>query len=796
MFYSYVKLGIAALLPVILSLVLHFIERGKAFSRISQKAWQVICGVAFGILAIIGTEFGVSINGAMMNARDAAVLCAGLLFGGPAGIIAGLIGGIERWIAVAWGVGSYTRVACSISTALAGFYAALLRKNMFDDKKPNWGISMAVGVVMEVFHLSMVFFTNMSDPLTAMRVVKVCTVPMILANGLSVMLASMALGIVSRELGAKNGKDSVRISQTIQKWLFVTVILAFFATSYFVFSLQTRLAEADIQETLDEAVADVERTIGTSAEDLLVGESGFVTISEAKPGDEVGAGEVVSIMRGDVACFKEHVVYNGLLIEVFLPSSEALQKRNIALYVNTFMEILVFAILFSLVYMLIKRVVVDQIEKVNASLGRITQGNLDETVNVRSNKEFASLSDDINSTVDTLKHYIADAAARIDSELQFAREIQTSALPDVAGLFGSAKDFDVFACMDTAKEVGGDFYDCYVTNGNILHFLVADVSGKGIPAAMFMMRAKTELKSLTEAGLPIGDVFTRGNDALCDGNEAGMFVTAWQGDINLNDGKLSFVNAGHNPPVIKHADGSFSFLKARSGLVLAGMEGMKYKAQELQLQSGDIVFLYTDGVTEADDGTGALFGEQRLLDVLNSREFSSMKELCEHVRSCVDSFVGDAPQFDDITMLAFRYIGAPSITVQNATLDDVPRVTEFIESKLREIPACTQKTIIQMNVAIDEVFSNIVNHGYAGTSGPVTVTFKEKQEPHTLFVKFEDEGIPYNPLTKEDPDITLSASERGIGGLGIFMVRKTMDDMKYRYENGKNILTITKRLDK
>ncbi len=200
-------------------------------------------------------------------------------------------------------------------------------------------------------------------------------------------------------------------------------------------------------------------------------------------------------------------------------------------------------------------------------------------------------------TVAALKRYIDEAAARIDKELEFAKNIQSSALPSVFPAFPQRKDFDIHATMHTAKEVGGDFYDFYITDGNILNFLIADVSGKGIPAAMFMMRAKTQLKSLTESGLSMDEVFTRGNNGLCEGNDAGMFVTAWQGGLNLETGLVSFANAGHNPPLVKHKDGSFEYLKSRAGLVLAGMEGLKYKEQELNLSAGDIIFLYTDGVT-------------------------------------------------------------------------------------------------------------------------------------------------------------------------------------------------------
>lgn len=173
-----------------------------------------------------------------------------------------------------------------------------------------------------------------------------------------------------------------------------------------------------------------------------------------------------------------------------------------------------------------------------------------------------------------------------------------------------------------------------------------------------------------------------------------------------------------------------------------------------------------------------------------------MQELCGFIKTEVDAFVGEAPQFDDITMVALKYIGtppAPSIHFDAARIEDIPLVTEFVESEMEKLD-CPMKTVIQINIAIDEIYSNIVHYGYPAAPGPVTVELIVKDDPRAVCIRFSDEGIPYNPLTKEDPDVTLAAEERSIGGLGIYMVKKTMDDIKYKYENGQNILTIKKML--
>lgn len=355
------------------------------------------------------------------------------------------------------------------------------------------------------------------------------------------------------------------------------------------------------------------------------------------------------------SCYCMHKVAEGYHVVAVMPKSEAALSRNVSVGVTTVMQTIIFASLFALIFILVKRLVVDNIYKVNDSLSAITEGNLDTVVDVRSHVEFDELSDDINSTVNTLKKYISEAEARIDAELAFAKAIQHSALPSVFPPYPNRKEFDISATMHTAKEVGGDFYDFYFVDDDTLAFLVADVSGKGIPAAMFMMTSKTLLKSYAETGMSVEEVFTDANEKLCEGNEAGMFVTAWMGLLNTKTGLVTFANAGHNPPIVKHSDGSFSYLKTRPGFVLAGMEGIRYRKNEYQLEKGDVIFLYTDGVTEAMNSANELYGEDRLIKVLERNADSGTQRICDAVKADVDSFVGDAPQFDDITMLCLKY---------------------------------------------------------------------------------------------------------------------------------------------
>ncbi|MBO5667227.1 MAG: SpoIIE family protein phosphatase, partial [Firmicutes bacterium] len=378
---------------------------------------------------------------------------------------------------------------------------------------------------------------------------------------------------------------------------------------------------------------------------------------------------------------------------------------------------------------------------------------------------------------------------RFDKDLEIAKKIQHSALPSVFPPYPNRKDFCIFASMDAAKEVGGDFYDFYLLDENHLAFVVADVSGKGIPGAMFMMTSKTLIKSHTESGLAVNDVFTQVNAQLCENNEAGMFVTAWMGILDLETGLIRYANAGHNPPVVRHKDGSYEYLKGKANFVLAGMDGLRYKEQQLQLQPGDEIYLYTDGVTEAHDINKKLFGEERLLASLNATAGMTVAEVCRKVKADVDAFQGEAEQFDDITMMCVRLNEVENNMLSvTPTMETIPQVAAFVEEHLEkaEVP---MKLTMKLLVAVDEIYSNIVRYSGA-TDAQVRIT----KETDTLRIIFRDTGKPYNPLDAKEPDVTASAKDRSIGGLGIFMVRKMMDDVEYMYKDGQNVLTLSMKV--
>ena len=254
----------------------------------------------------------------------------------------------------------------------------------------------------------------------------------------------------------------------------------------------------------------------------------------------------------------------------------------------------------------------------------------------------------------------ARARALRAKELAMAADIQENAIPRVFPPFPSEKRIDLFASMKPAREVGGDFYDFYFTAPGRLAFLVADVSDKGVPAALFMMRAKTLLKNLAQTGRPLDEVVAAANEALCEGNAANMFVTAWVGEIDLVSGTVRYVNAGHNPPVVLRAkDGSAAYLRSRPGLVLGAMPGAKYRTGEIALAPGDALYLYTDGITEQTDSNGVLFGEERLRAGLEGGAVLAHPETCTGtVLALVEAHAAGVEQSDDRTQLLLRWRGA------------------------------------------------------------------------------------------------------------------------------------------
>lgn len=472
------------------------------------------------------------------------------------------------------------------------------------------------------------------------------------------------------------------IRKTFQKWMLAFLVLAFFLTLSFMFRILTlqdrQSAERLMQEKCTDIAARLEREpSAVPDEDLTLGDNGYTLL--VRDGTVIASGEpsLTGTQLAELGIKEENLVSAHLtdaqiagtsgaclallaedtLILSFLPAEEIFAGRDWNMLILLFGMLILFLGMHIAISRLVQENVVQKIESVNASLSRIRAGELNEKVCVAGNTEFESLSADINSTVDALKASMAEIAERNRQEMEFAREVQQSVLPSAKQWQSAGKEFEIFASMSPAKEVGGDFFDYFLIDDDRLAFCIADVSGKGVPAALFMMNAKGLLKNLILSGKSPAEALTLANAELSETNEQKMFVTVWLGVLNYRSGELTFSNAAHNPPLLKKARAPIAWMDHKiypRGFVLGGMPKTRYQDCRISFAAGDLLFLYTDGVTEANDVSHEHYGENRLLRCLEENKTLPPEALLRAVREDLDRFVGEAEQSDDITMLILK----------------------------------------------------------------------------------------------------------------------------------------------
>ena len=516
------------------------------------------------------------------------------------------------------------------------------------------------------------------------------------------------------------------------------------------------------------------------------------------------------------------IMDNGWELLVLIPEKEIYfevvrQNSRFSLIIALFSVLILGA-----AYYLISKHINAPIRRLTTEVSQLSLGNLDVRValdGMAANDELGLLAKTFNEMTAELKESIEAKerehanVERISAELNIASEIQASMLPCVAfPPFPKRAEFDLYASMRPAKEVGGDFYDFFLVGENNIAVIIADVSGKGVPAALFMVVTMMLFRSNADAGKSPKEVMETVNKTLCGNNDTDMFVTAFLGYYDWAKGKFVYVNAGHNPPLLKTRGEGYRFLKSKPGLFLAFMEDAEFREEEITLEGGDVLYLYTDGVTEAMNPEDEQFSDPRLMAVMNKHIDDPAEDLLPLIKQEIDDFVRDAEQSDDITMLALKVnsVGGPAggKLVVEANMDKLEFVLEFVNRELEcyNFPGEILGDII---VATEEIFVNIANYAYNPTErGEVEITmgvFPPDKSPseyagekaadnsrEKLVVSFTDKGRPFNPLERVAPDLNPSLEEREIGGLGIYMVKNLMDKVDYSYRDNKNNLTITK----
>ena len=403
---------------------------------------------------------------------------------------------------------------------------------------------------------------------------------------------------------------------------------------------------------------------------------------------------------------------------------------------------------------------------------------------------------------------------RMESELQIASTIQTAMLPKIFPPFSDRSDLNIYGFVHPAKEIGGDLYDFYVRHDK-LFFCVGDVSGKGVPAALVMAMTRSFFRSSTASEEQPAMIMRLMNQALVEQNTENMFLTLFIGVLDCKTGRLDYCNAGHNAPVLITSNDSPRMdqrqttndqrLKTNNqpqmiavlpNLPLGIEPEFDYQAQTTQLQYNDVLFLYTDGLTEAENESHMQYGEKRMLQTLSAIGTSCPREIIQQIRTDVQTFVADAPQSDDLTLLSIRY-QVPALVMRN-DIQQIPTLAEWVDSL--ELPA---EMNMQIQLALEEAVSNVMLYAYPEKAGQVLVEFAKTttndqrpttydQRPTTIVFTITDSGIPFDPTQQAEADTSLSAEERQIGGLGIHLVRQIMDEVRYERFEEKNILTLVK----
>ena len=390
---------------------------------------------------------------------------------------------------------------------------------------------------------------------------------------------------------------------------------------------------------------------------------------------------------------------------------------------------------------------------------------------------------------------VTEKKNRIDSELRIARDIQMSMLPKSFLAAPEHSEIDMSGIIVPAKEVSGDLYDFYVREGK-LYFCIGDVSGKGMPAALVMAVTRSLFRSVSAHEKSPQRIVSLMNDSMADMNENDMFVTFFLGVLDLGSGHLWYCNAGHNAPVLT-GPGKAAFLDVVPNLPLGVLPGAQFEEQETDLASGQGLFLYTDGLTEAEDRDHGLFGMDRMLETLLGSCGENAETQVKSMVSSVKSHVRGIDPSDDLTILAFRFMNPTPFagTDRHLTLlndiSDIPRLHEFMQG-ITDETGMGHPLSMSLNLALEEAVSNVMLYAYpAGTEGQVDIDAHIREDCFEFVIS--DSGTPFDPTETAAPDLELDVAQRPVGGLGIYLVKRIMDSVSYRYENGKNILTMIKK---
>ena len=489
-------------------------------------------------------------------------------------------------------------------------------------------------------------------------------------------------------------------------------------------------------------------------------------------------------------------------LAIVLPNDEIfgdLHRINLTLTLIVGLGLIVLFVICSRIVRTLTR----PLKRFAASAREIARGDFNAHLpEIRSSDEMKELYDSFSYMQSELTNYIADLRKttsikeKIESELRIARDIQMGMIPKIFPPFPERNEIDLYAILNPAKEVGGDLYD-FLMDGDKLYFVIGDVSGKGVPASLFMAVTRSLFRSVLVNAQTPATVMNSLNDSISENNESNMFVTLFIGALDLKTGLLQYCNAGHNPPVIVTPDGKCERLEVIPNISVGVMESFSYKEQSLTLSNASTLVLYTDGVTEAENINQELYSEERLLNTIRRSSKMQSREMVETIISDIEAFVGENEPSDDITLLVIEYDkkrerSKQTLQISNK-IEELDKLVGFVE-QIGEHLSLPPALVVNLNLVLEEAVSNIILYAYKDQAEDKQIEISASDNEDKLTLTIIDSGEEFDPTLKNDPDISLSAEERPIGGLGIFLIKKMMDKVESQRVDGKNVLILSKNL--
>ena len=562
------------------------------------------------------------------------------------------------------------------------------------------------------------------------------------------------------------------------------------------------IAHPDKEVALHKNILDLARETKGQADNevaraMLSGERGWRSFADA-------ADDNADILDCPF-CFYAPLERTGWSMGVVLPLRSLLRPGNKAGVLFLHIIGIGVIVMFLVCFISIRRVT-RPLRSFAQSADEIAKGHIDtELPVIKTKDEMRRLHDSFETMQRSLVRQIEKTRTvnaekgRIEGELQTAREIQMSMLPKTFPAFPDRADIDVYGQQTPAKEVGGDLFDFFIRDEK-LFFCVGDVSGKGVPASLVMAVTRTLFRTVSSRESNPGKIVSSINDVTTANNESDMFVTLFLGVLDLPTGRLRYCNAGHCAPLLLGS--GVGVLPVAPNLPLGIVEKFEFQRQEAIVSPGTTIFLYTDGLTEAENTRHELFGDSRLLEAASEvfrRGHIQPNQIVGELTEAVHAFVGEAEQSDDLTMMAIQYQNKQqdnvrlrrSLTLPN-DVESIPQLNEFIDAVAEDIQLDMSLTM-SLNLAIEEAVVNVMSYAYpAGVAGEVNIEACADSEWLTFVIS--DAGTPFDPTAKEEADTTLSVEDRPVGGLGIFLVRQLMDTINYERADGMNILTLRKRV--